>query len=520
MADIVLINPVFETSYWGLEHALPLFGKRANVPPASLPLLAALTPTEHHVTLIDESVEGIDFDRLAQADIVGVTGMSVQRFRMREILRRVKQRGGFTVVGGAWVTVQEDYFGDLADVVFVGEAEDTWSRFLSDWQGGNYQRRYEQSASSDMTRVPNPRFDLLKMQHYMFGSTQFSRGCPFQCEFCDIIVTFGRRPRLKTSSQVIAELESLRRAKMEIVFVVDDNLIGNKVAIKSLLIDLAEWQRTNGYPLMFFTEASLDLAEDEQLMRLMVEANFVSVFIGIESPNEESLRETKKFQNVRKGGTMIDKVQTIQRASLDVWCGMILGFDHDDATIFEAQKEFLQDAHIAHAMIGMLHAIPKTPLYDRLTAENRLDLDDETAYGTNVIPLRMSREELREGYLDLMRDVYAPEAYFSRLDDLFLNGGFRFATARAQYWRRHPWSGLKAQTMNLVGFAGIYWRLMRKITDKPLRSEYRRRIRGLLRSRRDPSVLFSYVVKCAMHYHHHKMATQMSSQQTALINTF
>ena len=162
--------------------------------------------------------------------------------------------------------------------------------------------------------MPIPRFDLLKMQHYMFGSTQFSRGCPFQCEFCDIIVTFGRRPRLKTSAQVIAELEALRAQKMEIVFVVDDNLIGNKTAIKSLLHDLAEWQRQNGYPLMFFTEASLDLAEDEQLMRLMVEANFVSVFIGIESPNEASLRETKKFQNVRKGGTMIDKVRTIQQS--------------------------------------------------------------------------------------------------------------------------------------------------------------------------------------------------------------
>jgi radical SAM superfamily enzyme YgiQ (UPF0313 family) len=521
MADIVLINPAFETSYWGLEHALPLFGKRANVPPASLPLLAALTPSEHRVTLIDENVEAIDFDALAQADIVGVTGMSVQRFRMREILRRVKQSGAFTVVGGAWVTVQEDYFDGLADVIFVGEAEDTWARFLRDWQESKHHSRYEQSASTDMTRVPIPRFDLLKMQNYMFGSTQFSRGCPFQCEFCDIIVTFGRRPRLKTSAQVIAELEALRDAKMEIAFVVDDNLIGNKTAIKALLVDLAAWQQRNGFPLMFFTEASLDLAEDDQLMRLMVEANFVSVFIGIESPNEASLRETKKFQNVRQGGgTMIDKVHVIQRAGLDVWCGMIIGFDHDDATIFASQKEFLQDARIAHAMIGMLHAIPKTPLYDRLAAENRLDRDDEPVYGTNVIPLRMSREELREGYIELMRDVYAPDAYFARLDQLFLKDHFQFATVRSKYWRRHPWRGLTSQSTNLLRFAGIYLRLMRMVTDKSLRSAYRQRIARLLRSRRDPSVLFSYVVKCAMHYHHHQMATQMSRQETAVINTF
>jgi radical SAM superfamily enzyme YgiQ (UPF0313 family) len=520
MADIVLVNPAFDTSYWGLEHALPLFGKRANVPPASLPLLAALTPSEHRVTLVDESVEELDFERLARADIVGITGMSVQRFRMHQILQQVKQRGGFAVVGGAWVTVQEDYFDELADVIFVGEAEETWPRFLRDWQEGNHHARYEQSGSSDMTQVPTPRFDLLKMGQYMFGSTQFSRGCPFQCEFCDIIVTFGRRPRLKTSAQVIAELEVLRAAEMEIVFVVDDNLIGNKTAIKRLLSDLTDWQRQNGYPLMFFTEASLDLAEDEELMQLMVEANFVSVFIGIESPNEASLRETKKFQNVRKGGSMIDKVRTIQTAGLDVWCGMILGFDHDDTTIFAAQQAFLQEARIAHAMIGILHAIPKTPLYDRLAAENRLDYADETVYGTNVIPLLMSREELADGYIELMREVYAPEAYFKRVDDLFLKDRFRFASPRAKYWRKHPWRGLKAQALSLLRFAGIYWRLMRTVTDKSLRTEYRRRIAGLLRSRRDPAVLFSYAVKCATHYHHHKMATEMSRRETAVISTF
>jgi radical SAM superfamily enzyme YgiQ (UPF0313 family) len=520
MADIVLVNPAFETSYWGLEHALPLFGKRANVPPASLPLLAALTPSEHDVTLVDECVQELDYDRLARADIVGVTGMSVQRFRMRDILRRVKERGGFTVVGGAWVTVEEDYFGDLADVIFVGEAEDTWPAFLGDWRQGRHQPRYEQSASSDMTRVPTPRFDLLKMRHYMFGSTQFSRGCPFQCEFCDIIVTFGRRPRLKQAVQVIAELEALRAQNMEIVFVVDDNLIGNKPAIKALLRELGRWQRSNGYPLMFFTEASLDLADDDELMQLMAEANFVSVFIGIESPNEASLRETKKFQNLRKGGTIVDKVHTIQRAGLDVWCGMIVGFDHDDTTIFAAQRDFLQDARVAHAMIGILHAIPKTPLYDRLAAENRLDYDDEPAYGSNVIPLKMSRDELTDGYIELMRDVYSPEAYFQRVDDLFLRDDFQFGLPRAKYWRAHPWRGMKSQALNLVRFAGIYWRLMRHVTDKSLKAEYRRRIVGLLKSRRDPAVLFTYAVKCATHYHHHRMATEMSRQESSVVNSF
>src|ERR1700727_759706 len=273
MADIVLINPRFQVSYWGLEHALPLLGKKCNLPTACLPLLAALTPAGHSVTIIDENVEPIDYDRLARADIVGLTGMTVQRARMLEILRELKTRDVFTIVGGPWVSVQEDYFDGLADAIFIGEAETTWPQFLEEWAEGRPQYRYQQADTTDMTQVPVPRYDLLKTKDYLFGSVQFSRGCPSQGDFCDIIVTFGRRQRLKTSAQVIAELEALRAEKMEIVFVVDDNLIGNKTAIKLLLGDLALWQRQNGYPLMFFTEASLDLAEDDELMQLMTEAN-------------------------------------------------------------------------------------------------------------------------------------------------------------------------------------------------------------------------------------------------------
>src|SRR3954469_4630605 len=222
MADIVFINPRFEVSYWGMEHCLPFMGKRANLPVACLPLLAALTPAEHTVTLMDENVEAINYERLAKADIVGVTGMSVQRFRMKEILAELKRRGVFTVVGGPLVTVQEDYFGDLADVVFIGEAEETWPQFLNEWKQGLHQVRYEQLEKSDMAKVPTPRFDLLKMRHYAFGSVQFSRGCPFQCEFCDIIITFGRRPRIKSSEQILAELDAMRREGVRIAFIVDD----------------------------------------------------------------------------------------------------------------------------------------------------------------------------------------------------------------------------------------------------------------------------------------------------------
>ena len=253
-----------------------------------------------------------------------------------------------------------------------------------------------------MTRVPVPRYDLLEMPQYLFGSVQFSRGCPFQCEFCDIIVTFGRRPRLKTPAQVIAELDQLLERRMEIVFIVDDNLIGNKKAIAPLLDAVRAWQEAHGFPFVFVTEASLDLAEDAELMRLMLAANILSVFIGIESPNEASLVETKKHQNVKAGRTLVERVRAVQQAGLEVWAGMIVGFDHDDETIFDAQATFLREAGIAQAMIGMLYAIPKTPLHARLAAEGRLDEEDLPRYGTNVVPARMSRQALRDGYVDLM----------------------------------------------------------------------------------------------------------------------
>ncbi|HEX4131095.1 MAG TPA: DUF4070 domain-containing protein [Pirellulales bacterium] len=520
MANIVLINPRFEVSYWGLEYALPLIRRRANLPTACLPLLAALTPPEHHITLVDENVEPIDFDLLARADLVGVTGMSVQRNRMREILTELKDRKIFTAVGGPWVTVREDYFGDLADVIFVGEAEETWPRFLIDWQAGEHRHRYEQAAKTDMTRVPAPRYDLLKMQHYMFGSLQISRGCPFQCEFCDIIVTFGRRPRLKTSDQVIQELDNLNAQGMESAFIVDDNLIGNKQAIKPVLRRVAQWQQDHDYAINFFTEASLDMADDAELMQLMVDANVSSVFVGIESPNEASLRETKKFQNVRTGGTIVEKVHRIQKAGLDVWCGMILGFDHDDTSVFNAHYRFLHDARIVQAMVGMLAAIPKTPLYDRLATEGRLGNDDEAEFGTNVVPVQMTRAELRDGYVQLLQQLQEPESYFGRLDALFLDPEFQPGKTRDRYWRRHRWAWLRAKGWHLLRAGGIYLELMAMVPDKQLRREYRRRIARLVRKRPDPVLAFVYLIKCAIHYHVHTMTKQMASRSAHVVNSF
>ncbi len=516
MAHIIIINPRFDPSFWGLEHALDLFGEKATLPVAALPLLAALTPPEHRIELIDENVEPIDFDRCAKADIVGLTGMSVQRFRMREIVQELRRRNCFVVVGGPWVTVQEDYFEPDADVTFIGEAETTWPQFLHDWDEGRCQRRYEQAERTDMSSVPVPRHDLLKMKRYAFGSIQFSRGCPFTCEFCDIIVTFGRKPRIKTSQQVIAELEALWRDHgVDTVFIVDDNLIGNKREIKALLGAVLAWQVANDYPLMFFTEASVDLADDRELMDLMSAVNIRIVFVGVETPNEASLRETGKLQNLRKGGSIVEKIHRIQEAGLEVWSGHIVGFDHDGPDIFDRQIAFIEQARIVTAMVGMLSAIPKTPLHGRLAAEGRLDPADRPESGTNVIPLALSRDELRDGYVRVMQCLYAPEAYFARVRGLYLEGPL----GSLRHWPKRSRSGLLHwTTKSIAASLVIVLRLRARVEDPALRRMYTNVLREALR-RRSPLLVQIVAIKCAMHYHAHQLARSMSTS-AAPPNTF
>jgi radical SAM superfamily enzyme YgiQ (UPF0313 family) len=520
MAEIILINPRFEISYWGLEHALPLLGKRANMPLAALPLLAALTPPPHSMILVDENLEEIDFDRCARADIVALTGMVVQRQRMLDILTELKRRGLFVVVGGAWASVKEDDFDGLADVVFVGEADESWPRFLDEWQRGVHQRRYEQTERTDMATVPTPRFDLLNMKDYIFGNVQFTRGCPFQCEFCDIIVTFGRKPRIKTGQQILAELDALLAQGVRGTMIVDDNLIGNKRAIRAVLEDVIAWQERNGYPMTFFTEASIDLADEPELMQLMVEANIVNVFVGIESPNEASLRETKKFQNVRAGGSQVEKVRRIQEAGMEVMCGMILGFDHDDESIFEAQVNFVREARAINVMLGMLSAIPKTPLYDRMIQEGRLDTAIEREFGTNIVPLRLGREQLRDGFVYVFNALNETAAYFDRFEELYLGARMDFGRGAKRYWRRHPWRAAKAKGIILAQGLVLLARLTVKLRDRALRREYFRRIWRVVRERPDPSMLWLTIIKCACHYHAHTMAGRMSRGQTRVTNTY
>lgn len=407
-----MINPRFEPSYYGIDFALPIMRKRYVSAPGALPAIAALVPANCTVEIVDENVEDIDWDDLRRFDVIGVTGMIVQHDRMIEILKRLQAYDAIVALGGPYVSVAEDRFDGLSDVRFIGEAEETWPAFLRALSAGEpYAERYVQAERTDMSTVPTPRYDLLKLDRYLFVAAQFSRGCPFQCEFCDIITIFGRRPRLKTPDQFIAEIDRLYALGVRTVFLVDDNFIGNKKMARHLLVRLIEWQRERNSPMNFSTEASVNIADDAEFMGLMVDANFRSVFIGLESPRPDSLNETRKYQNTR-GDSLADKIARVRDCGLVIHAGFIVGFDGDDERIFDEQYAFIQETGIGQAAVAVLTPIPTTPLFDRLAAEGRLD---PTNPDVPFVPLQMTQTRLRAGQRDLLLRLYEPEAYFERI---------------------------------------------------------------------------------------------------------
>ncbi len=516
--SICLVNPKFEPSYWGFDYALPLYpgDKRCTMITGALPAVAGLVPAPHEVELLDENVEDIDFDRLRRFDIVGVTGMNVQQKRMREILLRLRELEIFTAVGGAYAAVNESYFDGLCDVLFVGEAETTWPEFLEDFAAGRPTKKvYEQADRTDMTKVPKPRYDLLKVGRYASGALQFSRGCPFLCEFCDIIVTFGRRPRTKRPEQIIEELEDLRKAGFFSAFLVDDNFIGNKKAAKELLRLIVPWQEKNGYPLRLSTEASINLADDQELLELLYAANFRHVFIGIETPRMASLNETKKFQNTH-GDSMEAKIARVQNAGIDVHAGFIVGFDNDDKAIFEDQYKFIQENGVLLAMVGMLAAIHKTPLYARLKGEGRLVEDDPNC---NIVPKLMTREELQRGYWDLVRRLYTPEAFFDRYFRVY-----RFP----EYHRRRAAISGRAGEGKLVPTLGygliLLWTLgCALFKERAVWSVGRVYLRYFfqvnLKYRRDVVGFAQFMNRCVTHWHFYKFTRLSIEGKLRLFST-
>jgi radical SAM superfamily enzyme YgiQ (UPF0313 family) len=414
---LLLVNPRFPESFWSFRWAVQeiLPRKRAVNPPLGLATLAALCPAHWEVTIVDENVETVPL--APAADIVGVCGMGVQFGRQKELLAYYRGKGYPVVAGGSYASLCPELYATHADTVVCGESEYIWPEFCRDFEAGTARALYRETGTVSLEDSPVPRFDLLKLDQYTTATLQFSRGCPYRCEFCDIIVMFGRKPRFKRPEQVGRELDELRKRGVRSIFFVDDNLIGNKAAAKTLLRYLDDYQRRHGWRFAFGTEASINLAQDPELLALFREANFEWVFIGIESPDPESLRETRKTQNLHED--TLTSVRRIHAQGLDILAGFIVGFDNDTLDAFDRQYRFILDSGIQAAMIGLLKALPKTPLWDRLEREGRLIPDDAHSdnckLGTNVVPKRMSYEAMVAGYRALYERLLADRAIADKI---------------------------------------------------------------------------------------------------------
>ena len=412
---VLLIWPKFPPSFWGFEGALKIMPEAAMTPPLGLITVAALCPPTWTLKLLDHAFDEVTDEDLRSADLVMVSAMQAQKADSVAILRRARAQGTRTFIGGPWASSEPDVVRLEADHVMVGEAEEVFSGIAQALEDGTAQSMYRVTDKPDISRSPVPRFDLLRMDKYTSLPVQFSRGCPFQCEFCDIITIYGRTPRTKSSAQLIAELDRLRELGWHgEVFIVDDNFIGNRKNALLLVKALAVWGDAHGRPFSYFTQASVDLADRLELLEAMVAANFIFVFIGIESPSAEALNETKKFQNLRKDN--LEQVRIIQEKGLWVLAGFIVGFDSDDQGIFDRQREFIERAAIPWAMVGMLQAPPTTPLYDRMKAQGRLIDDSESITNFSAPNFRtvMPLPTLLDGLSRLLADLYEPGAYFQR----------------------------------------------------------------------------------------------------------
>ena len=413
--NVLLIYPEFPDTFWSFKHALRFIHKKASSPPLGLLTVAAMLPAEWSKRLIDVNVTQLAEADLEWADYAFISAMVVQRKSARQIVARCKEAGLKVVAGGPLFSSEYKTF-ETVDHFVLNEAELTLPPFLKDLEQGSAQRIYTTSEFPDLGQTPIPLWDLANLKRYATMNIQFSRGCPFNCEFCNVTALFGHRPRTKSADQMIAELDGLHKLGWRgSIFFVDDNFIGNKRYLKSeLLPALIEWQRDKG-DITFNTEVSINLADDEQLMRMMVEAGFNMVFIGIETPDEESLSECSKRQNMHRN--LVEDVRRIQRVGLQVQGGFIVGFDNDTPSIFQQQIDFIQSSGIVTAMVGLLQAPPGTRLYERLKREGRLlgQLSGDNVDGTtNIIP-KMSLETLREGYENILQHIYSPEHYYQRV---------------------------------------------------------------------------------------------------------
>lgn len=425
--NALMIQPKTPPTFWSHDNTLKALGFKTTMPPLGLVTVAAMLPENYKIKLVDLNVEDLDLQDIDNSDIVMLTGMGVHRDDIIKVINLCHERGKTLVAGGPFV---QSLYGtpgrdsqelEKIDHIILYEAESNLPQFLQDFAQGKAKKVYDNNEKPVLSLTPPPRFDLIRPMNYASMSLQFSRGCPFDCEFCDIVQMFGHVPRTKTAEQFMIEVEALYvtgyRGRL---FIVDDNFIANRKKVKEMLRLLAAWQEEKGYPFLLFTEASIDLARDDELLNLMRKSGFTSVFIGIESPDTKTLHATNKNQNVKCD--MNAAIEKVQNAGMEVMGGFILGFDTDTDDVFDRQLEFIRHNSIVQSMVGLLAAMPHTELYKRLEREGRL-VRDHSCNGDNVntelnfIP-RMPVNQLVEGYIRVIRETYSPGNYFARASTL------------------------------------------------------------------------------------------------------
>ena len=458
---ILLVYPQYPDTFWSFKHALRITSKKAAYPPLGLLTVAAMLPNEWEKKLVDMNVTALTDEDLKWADYVFISAMVVQTDSVKEVIARGNRLGAKIVAGGPLFSMGYEEFEGVEHFV-LGEAEVTLPPFLAGLDKGGAQRMYTSEERPDITKTPIPMWSLINMKKYSSMNVQYSRGCPFNCEFCDIIVLNGHKPRTKTKAQLLAELDALySQGWRNTVFIVDDNFIGNKKKLKAeILPAIINWRQERKYPFSLLTEASINLADDEELMQLMVKAGFNSVFIGIETPNEESLTECNKLQN--KNRDLAASVKKIQNYGLQVQGGFIVGFDNDPLSIFKSQINFIQRSGIVTAMVGLLNAPRGTRLYQRLKQENRLLIGftgDNTDCSINFIP-KMDYETLINGYKYILNTIYSPKSYYERVK-IFL----KEYKPRGKRWGKIEFNHFKAlvKSMWILGVKEkgrrYYWKL-------------------------------------------------------------
>ena len=414
--NILLVYPKYPDTFWSFKYALKFISKKATFPPLGLITIASILPEDWDIKLVDMNIEPLHDKDIIWADYVFISAMSIQSESVNTIIKRCRDLNTKIVAGGPLFTSSYENFSGI-DHFVLNEAEITLKSFIKDLGTGNPKKIYSTNDWADITTTPLPKWNLVNIKKYSSMNIQYSRGCPLDCDFCDITVLYGRKPRTKTKEQVIAELESLLAAGWKgPVFFVDDNFIGNKAKLKKeILPSLHEWMKEHNYPFWFNTEASINLSDDPVLLQQMVDVGFDSVFIGIESPNEDSLAECNKFQN--RNRDLIASIKKIQRSGLDVQGGFIVGFDSDPESIFDKLTDFIQESGIATAMVGLLNAPKGTKLYHRLIKEGRL-INSFNGNNTDLVinfKPKMNIDVLQNGYKKILSTIYSPKEYYARL---------------------------------------------------------------------------------------------------------